>query len=234
MGDPLPALEPAPAACPRAELDLAAGLVQWTGATCAAARRRRPGRSTPTAAIRRLLAKNPLAAVACTFEGNGVVRATARPLPRAGRATPTTSPPTLLEQADVVACVGYGPDRVRPDRVARAEDDVVRRPRRSRTVDRASGLAGRGWSATSAARSTLWRHLGQLAADEAETSPRVRSASRQQVRGSSLGGRPRAPARNLHDLVRSLVTSVTTRAMWGRTTESGRRYFFRFAPRRSI
>jgi acetolactate synthase-1/2/3 large subunit len=191
------------------------------------------GGSAATGAIRRLIRKAALP-VACTFEGNGVV-------PRdlldrfIGRVGYAHNQPAdrLLQQADVVACVGYDLIEYDPTDWLGPATSVIHLDEIPATIDRAYrpvvelvGDLGRTIDA-------LAERLGQVAAEETEL---IREAQAQlddeQSRGASLGGCPIHPLRILHDLGQVVGDDMTITCDVGAHQIWTARYLFRFAPRR--
>jgi acetolactate synthase-1/2/3 large subunit len=231
-GEPLPHLGPAPGGLPPIdELDRAAGLLQSA---------RRPllllgvaaGAASATAAIRRLLRKAALP-VACTFEGNGVV-------PRdlldrfAGRVGYAHNQPAdrLLQEADVVACVGYDLIEYDPTEWLRPTTTIIHVDEIPATIDRAYRPAVELVGDIGCTVDALAERLNQISADETEL---IRAAQRQiadeQSRGASLGGSPIHPLRILHDLEHVVGDDVTIACDVGAHQIWTARYFFRYAPR---
>src|SRR5262249_40019905 len=139
---PLSPPDPAPGGLPpEASLDRAAGLLPSA---------RRPvlllgvgaGEAEATAAIRRLLRKAALP-VACTFEGNGVVPRDLldRFLGRVGYAHNQPAD-RLLQEADVVACVGYDLIEYDPTEWLGPATTVIHLDEIPATIDRAYPPAG--------------------------------------------------------------------------------------------
>ena len=149
------------------------------------------GNTPATAAIRRLLRRTPLP-VACTFEGNGVV-------PRelldcfVGRVGYTHNQPAdrLLQQADVVACVGYDLIEYDPTEWLGPATQVIHVDEVPATIDRAYRPAVELVGDLGRTIDALAERLGSIAADEAEL---IREARRQlqeeQSRGAPPGRQP--------------------------------------------
>jgi acetolactate synthase-1/2/3 large subunit len=192
------------------------------------------GEAAATAAIRRLLRAARLP-VACTFEGNGVV-------PRdllerfAGRVGYTHNQPAdrLLQEADVVVCVGYDLIEYDPTEWLGPATTVIHLDEVPATIDRAYRPAVELVGDLGRTIDALAHRLGQLAADETE---RFREAKQliadEQSRGASLGGQPVHPLRILHDLGQ-VVGEATVTCDVGAHQIWTARYFFRFAPRRLL
>jgi acetolactate synthase-1/2/3 large subunit len=234
-GEPLTVPDPPPGGLPPdADLDRAAELLRSA---------RRPvlllgvgaGEARATAAIRRLLRKAELP-VACTFEGNGVV-------PRdlldrfVGRVGYAHNQPgdRLLQEADVVACIGYDLIEYDPTEWLGPATNVLHVDETPATIDRAYhpsleliGDLGRTIDALS-------ERLGPVAALDTEL---IREAKRQlaeeQSRGAALGGSPVHPLRILHDLGQVIDDHVTVACDVGAHQIWTARYFFRFVPRRLL
>jgi acetolactate synthase-1/2/3 large subunit len=193
------------------------------------------GEAAATAAIRRLLRQAALP-VACTFEGNGVV-------PRdlldrfAGRVGYAHNQPAdrLLQEADVVACVGYDLIEYDPTEWLGPATIVIHLDEIAATIDRAYRPAVELVGDLGRTIDALAERLGQIAADETAL---VREARRQiaeeQSRGARLGGSPVHPLRILHDLGQVLTDDATVTCDVGAHQIWTARYFFRFAPRRLL
>lgn len=232
-GEPLVPSEPAPGGLPPdVSLDHAARLLQSAA---------RPvlllgvatGESSATAALRRLLRKVPLP-VACTFEGNGVV-------PRdlldrfVGRVGYAHNQPAdrLLQQADVVVCIGYDLIEYDPTEWLNPATTVVHLDEVPATIDRAYRPAVELVGDLARTVDALAERLDQLAADEAELIREARLQVRdEQSRGAGLGGSPVHPLRILHDLGQVVGDDVTVTCDVGAHQIWTARYFFRYAPRR--
>jgi acetolactate synthase-1/2/3 large subunit len=217
---------------PDQELDRAASLLRSA---------RRPalllgvaaGEAAATAAIRRLLRKARLP-VACTFEGNGVV-------PRdlldrfVGRVGYTHNQPAdrLLQEADVVVCVGYDLIEYDPTDWLGPATAVIHLDELAATIDRAYRPAVELVGDLGRTVDALSEWLDQLAADELDMIREAQAQLREeQARGASLGGRPVHPLRILHDLGQVVGDDVTVTCDVGAHQIWTARYFFRFAPRR--
>lgn len=176
--EPLSPMEPAPAGVPPDEaIGRAVDLLRSA---------RRPvlllgvgaGEAVATAAIRRLLHAAALP-VACTFEGNGVV-------PRelldrfVGRVGYTRNQPAdrLLQEADVVACLGYDLIEYDPTEWLGPATAVIHLDEIPATIDRAYRPAVELVGDLGRTIDALTERLGQRAADETEL---VREARRQLV-----------------------------------------------------
>ncbi len=232
-GEPLTPSAPAPGGLPPdAEIGRAAELLRSA---------RRPvlllgvgaGEAGATAAIRRLIRQAALP-VACTFEGNGVV-------PRdlldrfVGRVGYAHNQPAdrLLQQADVVACVGYDLIEYDPTEWLGSATAVIHLDEIPATIDRAYRPAVELVGDIGRTIDALAERLGPIAADEAEL---VREARRQvddeRSRGAGLGGSPVHPLRILHDVGEVIGDDVTVACDVGAHQIWTARYFFRYAPRR--
>ena len=230
---PFPRIGPAPGGLPPDEqLDRAASLVQAA---------RRPvllvgvasGTAAATAAIRRLLRKAPLP-VACTFEGNGMV-------PRdlldsfVGRVGYTHNQPAdrLLQQADVVVCVGYDLIEYDPTEWVGPGTAIVHLDEIPASIDRAYQPAVELVGDLGRTIDALSERLVSLAADEADLIREARMQLREeQRRGAALGGNPVHPLRVLHDLGQVIGDDVTVTCDVGAHQIWTARHFFRFTPRR--
>ena len=232
-GEPLPPLTPAQGGlAPEEELSRAAELLR---------RAQRPvlllgvaaGQSAATAAIRRLLHQAALP-VACTFEGNGVV-------PRdlldrfIGRVGYAHNQPAdrLLQQADVVVCVGYDLIEYDPTEWLGPTTSLIHLDEIPATIDRAYrpsvelvGDLGRTIDA-------LAERLGQISAGESELIGEARrQLADEKERGASLGGCPVHPLRILHDVGEVIGDDATIACDVGAHQIWTARYLFRYAPRR--
>jgi acetolactate synthase-1/2/3 large subunit len=235
VGDPLAPLGTASGGLPSDEaLGRAAQLLQSA---------RRPalllgvaaGEAGATAAIGRLLREAALP-VACTFEGNGVI-------PRdllhrfVGRVGYTHNQPAdrLLEQADVVACVGYDLIEYDPTEWLRQGTTVIHLDELPATVDRAYQPAVELVGGLPRTIDALAVRLGRLTAVDNEL---IHEAKQQiadeQSRGASLEGSPLHPLRILHDLGQVIGDDTTVACDVGTHQIWTARYFFRYTPRRLL
>jgi acetolactate synthase-1/2/3 large subunit len=174
--------------------------------------------------------------VACTFEGNGVV-------PRdlldcfVGRVGYTHNQPAdrLLQEADVVACVGYDLIEYDPTEWIGPATAVIHLDEIPATIDRAYRPAVELVGDLGRTIDALAERLGPLAADETEL---IGEARRQlvdeQSRGAGLGGCPVHPLRILHDLGQAVGDDVTIACDVGAHQIWTARHLFRFAPRRLL
>jgi acetolactate synthase-1/2/3 large subunit len=217
---------------PEALLDSAARLLQSA---------RRPvlllgvatGQAAATAAVRRLLRKVPLP-VACTFEGNGVVprELLDRFIGRVGYAHNQPAD-RLLQQADVVVCIGYDLIEYDPTEWLGPATTVIHLDELPATIDRAYQPAVELVGDIGRTIDALAERLGPIAADEAELIREARQQLREeQARGANLGGTPVHPLRVLHDLGQVIGDDVTVTCDVGAHQIWTARYFYRFAPRR--
>jgi acetolactate synthase-1/2/3 large subunit len=231
-GEPLPVLKPAPGGLPPDEqLDHAARLLRSA---------RQPvlllgvgaGEAAATAAIRRLLRQAALP-VACTFEGNGVI-------PRdlldrfAGRVGYTHNQPAdrLLQQADVVACVGYDLIEYDPTEWVGPATIIIHLDEVPATIDRAYRPAVELVGDVGRTIDALAERLGQVAAEETELLAEARQElAVDRSRGAGLGGCPVHPLRILHDLGQVVGDDVTVACDVGAHQIWTARYFFRYTPR---
>jgi acetolactate synthase I/II/III large subunit len=230
---PLAPVDPAPGGLPADQaLDRAASLLGSA---------RRPvlllgvgsGERAAAQAIRRLLRKAALP-VACTFEGNGVI-------PRdlidhfVGRVGYTHNQPAdrLLQQADVVACVGYDLIEYDPTEWLGPATTIVHIDEIPATIDRAYRPAVELVGDLARTIDALAARLEQLAADDLDLIREARSElATEESRGAGLGGCPVHPLRILHDLGRVIGDDVTVTCDVGAHQIWTARYFFRYVPRR--
>jgi acetolactate synthase I/II/III large subunit len=231
-GEPLPLFKPASGGLPANEdLERAASLLRSA---------HRPvlllgvgaGEAGATAAIRRLLRQDAFP-VACTFEGNGVVSRDL--LDRfAGRVGYTHNQPAdrLLQQADVVACIGYDLIEYDPTDWLGPATTVIHLDEIPATVDRAYRPAVELVGDLGRMIDALTERLGQVAAVETDLLREARQElAVDRSRGASLGGCPVHPLRILHELGQVVGDDVTVACDVGAHQIWTARYFFRYTPR---
>ncbi len=193
------------------------------------------GTASASAAIQRLLRKAPFP-VTCTFEGNGVVP---RDLLESflGRVGYAHNQPAdrMLQQADVVACIGYDPIEYDPTDWLAPATAVIHLDEVPATIDRAYRPVVELVGDIARTLDALVERLHQVQADEVEL---VNEARRQlldeQARGAALGGSPVHPLRVLHDLGRVVGDDVTVTCDVGAHQIWTARHFFRYVPRRLL